>query len=378
MENINVITIIGIISFFVCCLLILFILTVKTKKKLSNYLFAFFLTLVALDICGWFINTILNTPKCLVLFRSNLTFLQLPLFYLYILSVCFSDFRLKRRHLLHAIPFLIVNIILIPNFYAADLDAQFEFLENATAQIEIQSIHLFIHIQVAFYFILIFLTLNRFKKLYRQNYTSSGTKIFTWLFQISIIFLMFHIIALFKNVFKFSSSLDVFNTLQTLAGLFVLGIICWYVLKALNHPELFRGIDSKLKLITILKTEEGPDEHQSHTDLDKLKSYMIEKEPYLEPTLSLQNLANELEIPSRELSILINTHVGQHFFDFINHYRIEKAKMILRNKDLNQLTVLEILYDVGFNSKSSFNTAFKKHTDVTPTQYRKRFSIAIT
>ena len=72
----------------------------------------------------------------------------------------------------------------------------------------------------------------------------------------------------------------------------------------------------------------------------------------------------------RDLSVLINQDLNQHFFDFVNEYRIKKAMSILGDTTKYHLTVLKILYDVGFNSKSSFNTAFKKHTGTTPTQYR--------
>jgi len=67
---------------------------------------------------------------------------------------------------------------------------------------------------------------------------------------------------------------------------------------------------------------------------------------------------------------LINHHMDQHFFDFVNEYRIQKAMNILKDKSKKELTILEILYEVGFNSKSSFNTSFKKYTRLTPTEYR--------
>ncbi|MEO0902667.1 MAG: helix-turn-helix domain-containing protein, partial [Bacteroidota bacterium] len=76
----------------------------------------------------------------------------------------------------------------------------------------------------------------------------------------------------------------------------------------------------------------------------------------------------------RELSILINHKMGQHFFDFVNSYRIQSAVDILKDPTKKKVTILEILYEVGFNSKSSFNTAFKKHTGHTPTTYRSKNS----
>ena len=74
---------------------------------------------------------------------------------------------------------------------------------------------------------------------------------------------------------------------------------------------------------------------------------------------------------AKDLSLLINHDLNQHFFDFVNGFRIKKAMEMLSDPDKKEFTVLEILYDIRLNSKSSFNTAFKKQTGYTPTEYRK-------
>ncbi|WP_161595331.1 helix-turn-helix domain-containing protein [Maribacter aurantiacus] len=109
----------------------------------------------------------------------------------------------------------------------------------------------------------------------------------------------------------------------------------------------------------------------SRENLRKLTSYMKDKKPYLDFELTLQKLAIQTDIPEKELSFLINRYLGKHFFDFINEYRVKEAKDILANHNEKDVTILEVLYQVGFNSKSSFYTAFKKITNKTPTQYRK-------
>jgi len=103
-----------------------------------------------------------------------------------------------------------------------------------------------------------------------------------------------------------------------------------------------------------------------------LETFMSEEESFLDAELTIQNLALQIGFPQKELSTLINQHLGKHFFDFINEYRIQKAKSILENPESKEVTVLEILYQVGFNSKSSFNTAFKKQCQLTPIEYRKQ------
>mgnify|MGYP001819446785 CR=1 FL=1 len=101
---------------------------------------------------------------------------------------------------------------------------------------------------------------------------------------------------------------------------------------------------------------------------------MIKEHPYLDPSLTVTGLARQLRLPAKELSLLINHSLNQHFFDFVNGYRIQEAMKILRDPERKVFTVLEILYEVGFNSKSSFNTAFKKHTSFTPSEYRRKYS----
>ena len=103
---------------------------------------------------------------------------------------------------------------------------------------------------------------------------------------------------------------------------------------------------------------------------------MVERKPYLNSSLTIQDISDEIKIPVRDLSLLINHQLGQHFYDFVNAYRIESAMNILKDETKSRVTILEILYEVGFNSKSSFNTAFKKHTGNTPTSYRKSLQVS--
>lgn len=69
---------------------------------------------------------------------------------------------------------------------------------------------------------------------------------------------------------------------------------------------------------------------------------------------------------------MINEGLNQNFYDFINYHRVKESERLLREPDSDFKTVLEVLFEVGFNSKSSFNTAFKKINGVTPTQFKKQ------
>ena len=378
MDKINLLIIVTVITLFISSLLIFFLLTVKTKHRTSNYLFAFFLLITAIDISGLLFNLFAHTPSNIGMLRNSFAFLQIPVFYLYVYSVCYSDFKLKPKYIIHLLPFLIANLILLPRFYTVDVASKISFLKNHQNMIELQFNHILIHFQIVIYTIAVFITLRKVKKLYLENHAGTSINSYNWLFQFTIVLTLLYLIALFKNIFKFSDYPDISEWIKIGLILFQLLIICWYLFKALNNPSLFRNIDSNLKLVSDIILEE---ENSIYTDANnnefddellKLKEYMYNEKPFLNPSITIKNISDEIEIPVRDLSLLINHKLGQHFFDFINAYRIENAKIILSDTTKSKVTILEILYEVGFNSKSSFNTAFKKHTGFTPTLYRKR------
>ncbi len=116
-------------------------------------------------------------------------------------------------------------------------------------------------------------------------------------------------------------------------------------------------------------THSGLNEHNAENQYQKLQAYIESTRVYTNAELSLSDLSNALGLSSHQLSQIINQFGNNNFYDFINGYRIAYARELLQTKpDLN---VLEIAYDAGFNSKSTFNLAFKKFTGQTPTQFRQ-------
>lgn len=100
-----------------------------------------------------------------------------------------------------------------------------------------------------------------------------------------------------------------------------------------------------------------------------LLSHLDTNEPYLDPSLTLRELANQIDIHPNQLSWLLNEHQGKNFNEFINAYRVEKFKRIAKAPENANLTLIGLAYDCGFNSKTVFNTYFKKETGLTPKQY---------
>ncbi|UII80408.1 AraC family transcriptional regulator [Flagellimonas sp. CMM7] len=246
--------------------------------------------------------------------------------------------------------------------------------------IELKLIYLMLHVQITAYIIACYILVLKSKKLLLENYSNGNVNYYNWLITLITLIAIEIVVSTFKNIFLLND-LDVqYELAMTITGLSAMLFICWLVIKALKTPELYGRVDSKQLLVKQLiagspsKANLAMTDKKSIETLSRLKSYMKTEAPYLESSLSIYDLSQQLNVPSKELSVLINHNLNQHFFDFVNEYRIKKAIEILADASKNDLTILEILYEVGFNSKSSFNTAFKKYTKLTPTQYRRQYT----
>lgn len=114
----------------------------------------------------------------------------------------------------------------------------------------------------------------------------------------------------------------------------------------------------------------------SEIEIERLKLNLTEilyhKKPYLNESLSLSELANELNITDKKLSELLNQHLNTNFYNLINECRVSEVKKRLADMDNEKYTLLSIAYDCGFPSKTSFNRIFKQKTGMSPSRYKKQ------
>lgn len=140
-------------------------------------------------------------------------------------------------------------------------------------------------------------------------------------------------------------------------------------LSNMRYPKFYRIIEQEIKksryersLIKGLDTE---------VVFERLAYLMGVENIYKDFDLSLENLAQMLSITPHQLSEFMNERLGTNFRNYINSYRIEEAKKILVTE--SDKNILAICYDVGFNSKSTFNQCFKKYTNKTPSEFRQGY-----
>jgi len=110
--------------------------------------------------------------------------------------------------------------------------------------------------------------------------------------------------------------------------------------------------------------------------LQQVKELFETSEIYLDSTISLKVVAENLSTSPRDVSQVINESAQMNFSEFVNQYRIARAKILLADPNYVREKIETIAYDCGFGNVTSFNLAFKAETRMTPSQYRNQFSIA--
>jgi len=175
-------------------------------------------------------------------------------------------------------------------------------------------------------------------------------------------------------LFVFSSGHKLFGQiLNILEAAYMLFFTSGMVYTALSKPAFFIDIQKVIDLIP--KPPKyfytGLGDVQINTILVELERFMNHERPYLDPELTLESLSQQTGIDKRHISQVVNDKLLKNFNQYINDYRVLDAMDILDQVD-KDLRIFEVMYDVGFNTKSSFNLSFKQFTGETPTNYRKK------
>ena len=107
-----------------------------------------------------------------------------------------------------------------------------------------------------------------------------------------------------------------------------------------------------------------------------LTTIIVKDRVYINPEFRLNDMAKSSNISAHKVSQVINRIEGISFSDLINKYRIDEAKKMLVSEKYKSLTILAVAQEVGFNSKSAFYNAFKKHCGISPSTFIKEHKIS--
>jgi AraC-like DNA-binding protein len=300
-----------------------------------------------------------------------------PLLFLYTQSVLYRDFRLTVRMGWHFLPFVVLFLITEIYWEALEPAERRSMLGQITARrapAYEQWESALIFAQFFLYMFASFRLIGRFKKAAGEAFSDYRRTDIRWLSYTLLFFTVTMALAAVNSLIGLTSLAAYWWPVF----LVVIGLVWVYInvllLKALKDSELFavlkEGPEPEEPAVAP-REEKGGDWKEV---LRKLQAHMETQQPWLDPDLTLEQLASQLRLRPKLLSQAINEGLGRNFFEFINTYRIDEAKRLLTNPADKKITVLEVLYQVGFNSKSSFNTVFKKQTGMTPSEFKKKMA----
>ena len=156
---------------------------------------------------------------------------------------------------------------------------------------------------------------------------------------------------------------------QAFAFLLFAVALVWAGLRSAEGILIVPETGNRTNLSKAPKIDDATERH----DMGKITKLVVEGQLYLETNLTIASLAGTLQMPEHRLRRLINQHLGyRNFADFLNHYRVEAAKLLLADPERQRTQVLVIAMDLGYGSLGPFNRAFKERTGQTPTEFRKQ------
>ena len=363
---------------FQCLFFTVYLLTHRGKKRLSNlFLMGFLLSMMITQLGGVLSHfeelrslAVANAPHVFFI-EFPFRFLYIPFLFLYLVSLTTKNFAFRKVDLLHFVPFIIFSILVLFIGINISADTLREMLlgDSPFSTIETQIIIFSNYFQFFCYVVASFLVLRNYRKRIKNVFSSIQNINLSWLNFVVFGFIVWKSLRFTDYVLwlltQSSFVMYLYITAEIMFLLFVSSMFLW----GLRQPVILTGLEENQNRRKYEKTSLS--EEARDILKEKLLHQMENHKPYLDSTLSLNDLAKNLSSAPHHLSQVINTCFNQNFFDFINSYRIRECKQLLSDKTQENKTVLEILYETGFNSKSVFNSAFKKYTGMTPTQFRK-------
>lgn len=299
-------------------------------------------------------------------------YLIAPLLWFYVCELTGERIRFNRALVWHFLPFLLI-IICSLSFRSIRSEAFSAFL--AAYHRHIRTLFwVTVVVQFSWYQVLVRRRWAVYRKRIEQEVSYTENVSISWVRFFMIIFLLINLLFLFSLFvaihLKDSSWLYKTTALVFSLSAFALGY------KGILQKEVFQKDETPVIDVPVPEPEETQPpvpikEKPDLSRLEQLMAYMEEKKPYLDPELTLTELARAVNLTRGQLSALINEGTGDNFYDFVNRYRVEQVKKFMVDPAMKHYSMLGLALEAGFKSKSTFNLIFKRFTGLTPTEYRK-------
>lgn len=371
-----------VIGTFEAIFLLLLLLGKKNKTR-PDYLLGVIFLVYAISIGGVYLelqNIRNNFPHPGIMNISWIfLFLHGPALWFYIRSLSGPGFRFRAAYLLHFVPFIFFLVYQYFSFIQLPAPEKIRLLENDLfkEQTFYKISVLAIGVSTITYNIWALNLIRRRRDRLMQQYSKIEDIDLRWLRALIIAALISYSVnvALFNLdlIFHFAT----YRFLMFLSYSFASVYILFLGYFGLRQGNIF--IDS-LRDTGEQDVRSGaarlasPAESTEDAFIKTLIREMEEKQPYLDPEITISRLSEILNVRTGFLSEVLNSRLNQNFFDFINRYRVGEFKNQCISKTNSHLSITGIAYNCGFNSKASFYRAFRKFEGISPTEYIERVS----
>lgn len=310
-----------------------------------------------------------------------------PLVYLYAVAASDRSWRFQRRTLLHFVP-AAVNTLATSPYYFMSGAAKLAMLDRWIAgeiPLQLQVLDPLKYVLGLSYSVATVLYLRRHRQQVENSYSNTARVNLRWLLGLTAGAAGIWLLATTLRLTDMGTRLrDDHISLAMAVLVYAIGYM------GLRQPEVFRyetaeyPVPGPLKEVPVpapppqvTETLESRYERSGLNDLEaqrlkvSLLALMDAERPWRDSELTLADLAARLDTTPHKLSEVLNSMIGQTFYDFVNGYRVREVQRRIKAGDARALKMLALAMDAGFASKSTFNQAFKKHTNQTPSDFRQ-------
>ncbi len=352
----------------------------KRPKALHDIILVLWLLFLGLflGVYSFYSHDLFTHFQLLSISFISLFMLHGPFLYYYILTLVSDKKQIQKKDFLHFVPFILFNIyLLIASFYPA-----------TSVKLNIEKLSFDNNPPLLFLFFLIItalsgtvyflVTIKLFRKLdinIFNNFSNSKDVNLNWLRKLVFIFgivwttlititVIHHVFGMFSMVFCTDGLFLSLSVFVILIGYYGLKQKVIFFAESIIVSGDSMEVQSKYSASRLKDSD-------AKLYVEKINYHMKLSKPYLNPDLTLLQLASDLGITPHVLSQIINDQYKLNFFDFVNQYRVQEFKEAVVNPKNKNYSLLGIAFECGFNSKSAFNRMFKKSTGLTPSQFKE-------
>lgn len=306
----------------------------------------------------------------IVKWLNSLQFLLAPSFYISILYFVNPTGKFKLRLWLHFLPFIIFAFVENILFYSRESISTKTIFEIGETAFYVRDLLPF---QLLAYLFFSYFVLKKHNENLELITASTQNVNLNWLKTLLLILI-------FPVLFWINDALGVFPFLVNFNRFIYAVSIFFFAYSAMKQSEIFPYKNEDLDEISEVIAEPTKPKRLSDKQIvelsAKLDNLMINEKIFLDNEINLATIAEKLDISIHDASYLINEVTGSNFYNFINKFRVEEAKKLLASDKCDKLNMLGIAYESGFNSKTTFNTSFKKIVGISPSKYAKQNKIS--